>query len=104
MNNDFQVELYGEIWLCRNVLFHAWKKSQGISASSKSCSLSAVSSHTISPHHYSSSLALVSQDSWISWISSSIIWDWIYRCWIVDSHWPLDFFACMSREATLFIF
>ncbi|GBC42000.2 hypothetical protein RIR_jg9578.t1 [Rhizophagus irregularis DAOM 181602=DAOM 197198] len=21
--NDFQVELYGEIWLCRNVLFHA---------------------------------------------------------------------------------
>ncbi|PKK55835.1 hypothetical protein RhiirC2_801400 [Rhizophagus irregularis] len=33
--NDFQVELYGEIWLCRNVLFHAWKESQGISAASK---------------------------------------------------------------------
>ncbi|GBC32952.2 ribonuclease H-like domain-containing protein [Rhizophagus irregularis DAOM 181602=DAOM 197198] len=33
--NDFQVELYGEIWLCRNVLFHAWEESQGISAASK---------------------------------------------------------------------
>ncbi|PKY58352.1 hypothetical protein RhiirA4_429650 [Rhizophagus irregularis] len=33
--NDFQLELYGEIWLCRNVLFHAWEESQGISASSK---------------------------------------------------------------------
>ncbi|PKB92070.1 hypothetical protein RhiirA5_446171, partial [Rhizophagus irregularis] len=33
--NDFQVELYGEIWLCQNVLFHAWEESQGISAASK---------------------------------------------------------------------
>ncbi|PKY57182.1 hypothetical protein RhiirA4_478077 [Rhizophagus irregularis] len=33
--NDFQIELYGEIWLCWNVLFHAWEESQGISASSK---------------------------------------------------------------------
>ncbi|PKK57849.1 hypothetical protein RhiirC2_797296 [Rhizophagus irregularis] len=28
--NDFQVELYGEIWLCRNVLFHAWEESQAL--------------------------------------------------------------------------
>ncbi|PKY35572.1 hypothetical protein RhiirB3_456551 [Rhizophagus irregularis] len=33
--NDFQVELYGEIWLCQNVLFHAWEESQGILAASK---------------------------------------------------------------------
>ncbi|PKK58398.1 hypothetical protein RhiirC2_796367 [Rhizophagus irregularis] len=33
--NDFQIELYGEIWLCRNVLFHAWEESQGITATSK---------------------------------------------------------------------
>ncbi|PKC55055.1 hypothetical protein RhiirA1_476241, partial [Rhizophagus irregularis] len=33
--NDFQIELYGEIWLCQNVLFHAWEESQGISAASK---------------------------------------------------------------------
>ncbi|PKY52905.1 hypothetical protein RhiirA4_470813, partial [Rhizophagus irregularis] len=67
-------ELYGEIWLCRNVLFHTWEESQGISASSKSRGPSSVSSSTISPHHYyNSSLASVSQDSWISWISSSII-------------------------------
>ncbi|PKK72365.1 hypothetical protein RhiirC2_777282 [Rhizophagus irregularis] len=33
--NDFQVELYGEIWLCHNVLFYVWEESQEISASSK---------------------------------------------------------------------
>ncbi|GET56800.1 hypothetical protein RIR_jg14016.t2 [Rhizophagus irregularis DAOM 181602=DAOM 197198] len=72
--NDFQVELYGEIWLCRNVLFHAWEESQGISAASKLRGPSTnSSSNTISPHHHDSSLATVSQDSWISWISSSII-------------------------------
>ncbi|PKY40673.1 hypothetical protein RhiirA4_454098 [Rhizophagus irregularis] len=72
--NDFQVELYGEIWLCRNVLFHAWEESQGISATSKSRSPSIVSSSAISPsRHHNSSLASVFQDSWISWISSFII-------------------------------
>ncbi|GET56360.1 ribonuclease H-like domain-containing protein [Rhizophagus irregularis DAOM 181602=DAOM 197198] len=72
--NDFQVELYGEIWLCRNVLFHAWEESQGISAASKLRGPSTnFSSNTIFPHHHNSSLATVSQDSWISWISSSII-------------------------------
>ncbi|EXX53279.1 hypothetical protein GLOIN_2v1785001 [Rhizophagus irregularis DAOM 181602=DAOM 197198] len=72
--NDFQVELYGEIWLCRNVLFHAWEELQGISTASKlhgpSSSPSLV---TTSPQKHNSSLATVSQDSWISWIFSSII-------------------------------
>ncbi|GET65423.1 hypothetical protein GLOIN_2v1785001 [Rhizophagus irregularis DAOM 181602=DAOM 197198] len=71
--NDFQVELYGEIWLYRNVLFHTWEKSQGISASSKSCGPSAIFSSIIFPHYHNSSLALISQNSWISWISSFII-------------------------------
>ncbi|GET67054.1 ribonuclease H-like domain-containing protein [Rhizophagus irregularis DAOM 181602=DAOM 197198] len=72
--NDFQVELYGEIWLCRNVLFHAWEESQGISAASKLHGPSTNSSPiATSPHQHSSPLASVSQDSWISWISSSII-------------------------------
>ncbi|GET67458.1 ribonuclease H-like domain-containing protein [Rhizophagus irregularis DAOM 181602=DAOM 197198] len=72
--NDFQVELYGEIWLCRNVLFHAWEESQGISAASKLRGSSINSSPIVSsPHTNNSSLATVSQDSWISWISSSII-------------------------------
>ncbi|GET52059.1 ribonuclease H-like domain-containing protein [Rhizophagus irregularis DAOM 181602=DAOM 197198] len=72
--NDFQVELYGEIWLCRNVLFHAWEESQGISAASKLRGPSTTSSSTVtSSQNINSSLASVSQDSWISWISSSII-------------------------------
>ncbi|PKY56349.1 hypothetical protein RhiirA4_476593 [Rhizophagus irregularis] len=61
-----EVELYGEIWLCRNVLFHAWEESQGISASSKLCGPSSVSHSTTSPHHHNSSLVTVPQDSWIS--------------------------------------
>ncbi|PKY54386.1 hypothetical protein RhiirA4_426740 [Rhizophagus irregularis] len=73
--NDFQLELYGEIWLCQNVLFHAWEESQGITASSKSKTKDGLSpnSSIISSHHHNSSLASVSQDFWISWISSSII-------------------------------
>ncbi|PKY58068.1 hypothetical protein RhiirA4_479652 [Rhizophagus irregularis] len=73
--NDFQLELYGEIWLCRNVLFHAWEESQGILPSSKSKTKGDPTpiSSIISSHHHNSSLASVPQDSWISWISSSII-------------------------------
>ncbi|PKK56856.1 hypothetical protein RhiirC2_799161 [Rhizophagus irregularis] len=72
--NHFQVELYGEIWLCQNVLFHAWEESQGISAASKLRGPSLKSpSTTISLQIPNSSLATVSQNSWISWISSSII-------------------------------
>ncbi|GBC12614.2 ribonuclease H-like domain-containing protein [Rhizophagus irregularis DAOM 181602=DAOM 197198] len=71
--NDFQVKLYGEIWLCQNVLFHAWEESQGITATSKLRGPSTTTASTISPYHHNSSLATVSQDSWISWISSSII-------------------------------
>ncbi|PKC54362.1 hypothetical protein RhiirA1_403674 [Rhizophagus irregularis] len=72
--NDFQVELYGKIWLCWNVLFHAWEESQGISAASKLRGPSLNSPPiTSSSHIHNSSLATVSQDSWISWISSSII-------------------------------
>ncbi|CAB5357699.1 unnamed protein product [Rhizophagus irregularis] len=72
--NDFQVALYGEIWLCRNVLFHAWEKSQGISAASKLRGPSSTAPSTTSSlqSHYSS-LATVPQDSWIPWIFSSII-------------------------------
>ncbi|PKK64779.1 hypothetical protein RhiirC2_787023 [Rhizophagus irregularis] len=46
--NDFQVELYGEIWLCQNVLFHAWEESQDISAASKLRGLSSNSLSTTS--------------------------------------------------------
>ncbi|PKY59931.1 hypothetical protein RhiirA4_483085, partial [Rhizophagus irregularis] len=58
--NDFQLELYGEIWLCRNVLFHAWEESQGITTSSKSRTKDGPSSNSsiISPsHQHNSSLA-----------------------------------------------
>src|SRR6185369_13159859 len=73
--NDFQLELYGEIWLCRNVLFHAWEESQGISVSSKSKTKDGPFSRssTTPPQHHNSSLATVPQNSWISWIFSSII-------------------------------
>ncbi|EXX55752.1 hypothetical protein GLOIN_2v1785823 [Rhizophagus irregularis DAOM 181602=DAOM 197198] len=72
--NDFQVELYGDIWLCRNVLFHAWEESQGILAASKLHGPSSSSSLiTPSSQKHNSPLATVPQDSWISWISSSII-------------------------------
>ncbi|PKB92609.1 hypothetical protein RhiirA5_444065 [Rhizophagus irregularis] len=71
--NDFQVKLYGEIRLCQNVFFHAWEESQGITATSKLRGSSTTTASTISPYHHNSSLATVSQDSWISWISSSII-------------------------------
>ncbi|PKC60028.1 hypothetical protein RhiirA1_468606 [Rhizophagus irregularis] len=80
IGNDFQVELYGEIWLCRNVLFHAWEESQGISAAFKLRDPSTNSpSIATSSQKHNSSLASVSQDFWISWISSSIIWggSWI---------------------------
>ncbi|PKY62733.1 hypothetical protein RhiirA4_489765, partial [Rhizophagus irregularis] len=72
--NDFQLDLYGEIWLCQNVLFHAWEESQGISASSKTKGGPTFTFFsTVSSHHHNLSLASVPQDSWISWISSSII-------------------------------
>ncbi|PKB95159.1 hypothetical protein RhiirA5_437265 [Rhizophagus irregularis] len=45
--NDFQVELYGEIWLYRNVLFHAWEESQGITATSKLRGPSITSTSTV---------------------------------------------------------
>ncbi|PKK59056.1 hypothetical protein RhiirC2_795386 [Rhizophagus irregularis] len=54
-------ELYGEIWLCQNVLFHAWKESQGISATSKLCgSSSNPSSFITSSQTHNSSLTTVS--------------------------------------------
>ncbi|PKC67244.1 hypothetical protein RhiirA1_458670 [Rhizophagus irregularis] len=87
--NDFQVKLYGEIWLCRNVLFHAWEESQGISAASKLRGPSLNSSSIISSLQiHNSPLATVSQDSWISWISSSIIWDITPNNFVED--WKLD--------------
>nr|GET59127.1 hypothetical protein GLOIN_2v1785001 [Rhizophagus irregularis DAOM 181602=DAOM 197198] len=50
------------------------RESQGISAASKLRGPSTNSSpNTTSPQQHNSSLASVSQDSWISWISSSII-------------------------------
>ncbi|PKY36665.1 hypothetical protein RhiirB3_459825, partial [Rhizophagus irregularis] len=56
--NDFQIALYGEIWLCRNVLFHAWEESQGISAASKLRGPSTNSSSiATSSHKHNSSLA-----------------------------------------------
>ncbi|CAB4409421.1 unnamed protein product [Rhizophagus irregularis] len=62
---QFHERLYMDIWLPRNVFFHLWLESQTrISISSPSSTFLTTSG---------SSLATVSQDSWISWISSFII-------------------------------
>ncbi|EXX63641.1 hypothetical protein GLOIN_2v1785823 [Rhizophagus irregularis DAOM 181602=DAOM 197198] len=75
--HDFHFDLYVQIWLCRSIFFHHWKLAQGITKKMKSSalgpsSISRLSSDT-SLDSLTSSLATVSLDSWISWVSSSII-------------------------------
>ncbi|PKC02213.1 hypothetical protein RhiirA5_425573 [Rhizophagus irregularis] len=72
---DFHFTIYVEIWICRSILFNAWEKSKGITISQKRSSTSqqriTTSPATSSP--LSSSMASVSSDSWVSWVSSSIV-------------------------------
>ncbi|CAB4407277.1 unnamed protein product [Rhizophagus irregularis] len=74
--DEFHEQLCGDIWLCRNILFYEWEQSQGITTALKQQHFPTISSFTPSypsDLHQTSSLVSVSQDSWISWISSSII-------------------------------
>ncbi|EXX73560.1 hypothetical protein RirG_059210 [Rhizophagus irregularis DAOM 197198w] len=75
--HDFHFDLYVQIWLCRSIFFHHWESAQGIT---KKLKLSALGSSSISctssnvpPDSSTPSLATVSSDSWVSWVSSSII-------------------------------
>ncbi|PKY61714.1 hypothetical protein RhiirA4_487058 [Rhizophagus irregularis] len=62
-------DFHHELWLKTNSASFA-----SVSASSKTKDgPSSIPSTTVSPHHHNSSLASVPQDSWITWISSSII-------------------------------
>ncbi|PKY49606.1 hypothetical protein RhiirA4_465667 [Rhizophagus irregularis] len=69
---DFQEHLYWDIWMPRNVFFHLWLDSQK-RVSRNICSSILSSSSVPSSSTSGSSLATVSQDSWFTWISSSII-------------------------------
>ncbi|GET55556.1 hypothetical protein GLOIN_2v1785823 [Rhizophagus irregularis DAOM 181602=DAOM 197198] len=70
--SNLHEQLYWDIWMPRNVFFHLWLDSQDfnlVNYYSFPVSYSSPSPLTTS----GSSLATVSQDSWFSWISSSII-------------------------------
>ncbi|CAB4409418.1 unnamed protein product [Rhizophagus irregularis] len=69
---DFQDHLYWDIWMPRNVFFHLWLDSQE-HVPKRSSTSSSSSSFIPSSSTSGSSLATVSQDSWFTWISSSII-------------------------------
>ncbi|EXX61365.1 hypothetical protein RirG_171810 [Rhizophagus irregularis DAOM 197198w] len=74
---DFHFDLYVQIWLCRSIFFHHWKSAQGITKKMKLSALGPSSifqlSSYIPPDSLTPSLATVSSDSWVSWVSSSII-------------------------------
>ncbi|CAB4415499.1 unnamed protein product [Rhizophagus irregularis] len=71
---DFQEHLYWDIWMPRNVFFHLWLDSQEhVPKHTRSSVSSSLSSSIPSSSTSGSSLATVSQDSWFTWISSSII-------------------------------
>ncbi|EXX61726.1 hypothetical protein RirG_168510 [Rhizophagus irregularis DAOM 197198w] len=75
--HDFHFEFYVQIWLCCSIFFHHWESAQGITKKMKSSTLgpSSISrtSSNIPPDSLTPSLATVSSDFWISWVSSSII-------------------------------
>ncbi|PKB97417.1 hypothetical protein RhiirA5_433197 [Rhizophagus irregularis] len=75
--HDFQFDLYVQIWLCRSIFFHHWESAQGITKKMKlstfGLSVISHSSHKTSPVSLTPSLAIISLDSWVSWVSSSII-------------------------------
>ncbi|CAB4407435.1 unnamed protein product [Rhizophagus irregularis] len=71
---DFQEQLYWDIWMPRNVFFHLWLDSQEhVPKNTRSSVSSSLSSSIPSSSTSGPSLATVSQDSWFTWISSSII-------------------------------
>ncbi|EXX71241.1 hypothetical protein RirG_080180 [Rhizophagus irregularis DAOM 197198w] len=70
--SDLHKQLYWNIWMPCNVFFHLWLNSQNL-AFADSHSSTFFSSPSSSLTTFGSSLATVSQDSWFSWISSSII-------------------------------
>ncbi|CAB4413084.1 unnamed protein product [Rhizophagus irregularis] len=71
---DFQEQLYWDIWMPRNVFYHLWLDSQEhVPKNTRSSVLSSLSSSIPSSSTSGPSLATVSQDSWSTWISSSII-------------------------------
>ncbi|PKB95884.1 hypothetical protein RhiirA5_385708 [Rhizophagus irregularis] len=96
--HDFHFDLYVQIWLCRSVFFHHWESAQGITNKMKSSVIgpSPISypSSQISPDFSTPSLATVSLDSWVSWVSSYIIRG---RSWI--SH--LDFWRRLTVQPLL---
>ncbi|EXX59799.1 hypothetical protein RirG_185790 [Rhizophagus irregularis DAOM 197198w] len=75
--HDFHFDLYVQIWLCRSIFFHHWELAQGITKQMKSSALGP--SSILRPSSYipldssTPSLATASLDSWVSWVSSSII-------------------------------
>ncbi|GET56990.1 ribonuclease H-like domain-containing protein [Rhizophagus irregularis DAOM 181602=DAOM 197198] len=75
--HNFHFDLYVQIWLCRSVFFHHWESAQNITNKMKSSANGPSStshlSFIISPDSLTPSLATVSLDSWVSWVSSSII-------------------------------
>ncbi|EXX52140.1 hypothetical protein RirG_255600 [Rhizophagus irregularis DAOM 197198w] len=75
--HNFHFDLYVQIWLCRSVFFHHWESAQGITNKMKSFAIgpppiSHLSSIN-SPDSSTPSLATVSLDSWVSWVSSYVI-------------------------------
>ncbi|PKY37228.1 hypothetical protein RhiirB3_461994 [Rhizophagus irregularis] len=96
--HDFHFDLYVQIWLCRSIFFHHWESAQGITKKLKSSALGPSSiplpSFNIPLDSSTPSLATVSLDSWVSWVSSSIIRG---GSWI--SH--LDFWRCLTVQPLL---
>ncbi|EXX58263.1 hypothetical protein RirG_199650 [Rhizophagus irregularis DAOM 197198w] len=96
--HDFHFDLYVQIWLCRSIFFHHWESAQGITNKMKSLALGpssiSRSSSNIPPDSLTPSLATVSSDSWVSWVSSSIIRE---GSWI--SH--LDFWRRLTVQPLL---
>ncbi|GET59005.1 RNA-directed DNA polymerase from mobile element jockey-like [Rhizophagus irregularis DAOM 181602=DAOM 197198] len=108
--HDFHFDLYVQIWLCRSVFFHHWESAQGITKKMKSSALGPSSilcpSTNIPLDSLTPSLATASLDSWFSLYLGFPFGNGLdlRTCWIVDSHWPSDFFTCMNREASSFYF
>ncbi|PKC06053.1 hypothetical protein RhiirA5_420090 [Rhizophagus irregularis] len=75
--HNFHFDLYVQIWLCCSIFFHHWELAQGITKKMKSSTFGpSIISHlfpNIPPDSLTPSLATVSLDFWVFWVSSSII-------------------------------